>query len=93
MREFQANKLAHKPDGSKTKGKGKGKGEIEGEGKGGGKGPRVFSGTCYNCGIEGHSAKFCPYLGLGFQGNCNLCGLYGHKAEIARDTQVKQSGK
>jgi NDP-sugar pyrophosphorylase family protein len=42
------------------------------KGKGGGKdGPgkgTVFSGKCQECGIIGHSAKFCPKLGKGFQG-------------------------
>ena len=73
-------------------GKGGGKG-----GKGGGKG---FTGKCFNCGKEGHSARFCRKgAGKGEAGAqrppnpnivCYTCGKTGHPARLCPD---KQAGK
>ena len=56
--------------GQGSKGKGGGK---DGIGKG-----TVFTGKCHECGVIGHSARFCPKLGKGFSGTCHGCGLVGH---------------
>ena len=67
---------------------GQGKGQY---GKAAGKG--TFQGKCYNCGEQGHSAKFCPKgKGKGkstFQGNCYNCGQPGH---FARECRMKGKG-
>ena len=73
--------------------------EKEKEGKGGDKGGssakngswkeggefrrQGFKGQCYNCGMFGHSAKYCREGGngqRGFRGACYLCGQWGHAA-------------
>jgi len=45
-------------------------------------GEAVFTGKCYECGIEGHSAKACWKLGKGFGGTCDICKKQGHPKRL-----------
>ena len=74
---------------SKRRGNGKGKGEGKGCAftgllKRNAAGMTVFTGTCYECGVIGHTGKFCPQRdpSTGRNGTCALCGLWGHEAKV-----------
>jgi len=76
--------------------KGKGKGG-KGKGKGGAfssllkrnaAGMTVFTGTCYECGVIGHTGKYCHQRdpSTGYNGTCTLCGLWGHESKVCPKT-------
>ena len=48
----------------------------------------VFTGSCYERGVVGHTGKYCPQRdhSTGYNGTRTLCGLRGHEAKVCPKT-------
>ena len=80
------------------KGKG-GKGGTDGKGKSfssqlkkNAAGLTVFTGSCFACGVKGHTGKYCytQNPAAGINTTCSSCGLRGHKPEHCPKTAIAE---
>ena len=86
--------------GCQEKGKGKGQGNCKSSAFGSllkrnAAGMTAFTGTCYECGVVGHTGKFCPQRdpNTGHNGTCTLCGMWGHEAKVCPKTGRSDDGR
>ena len=79
--------------GAGGKGKdGKGKNSFSSQLKKNAAGNTVFMGTCFACGVRGHTGKYCcsQNPSAGVNTTCSTCGLWGHKPEYCPKTAIAE---